>query len=190
MANIYTVEKKIKGTKYVAQFNGISAALRAVDNSYIEGRSTTSLKKLSEYLFANVIVEPKIAIDDFGKDKIGEEATKTIGGVEYVAKFKGLSTALEAIDNSYCDDADNISTEKLSAFLFDRVIVKPTDLTADDFDSMEDFNAVVSFARETMQGGDAMDEFNEVVAFAREVMQGNFRDKKAVEKTTKAKSKA
>ena len=35
MANkkFYTVEKEINGKKYVAQFNGISAAIEAVDNS-------------------------------------------------------------------------------------------------------------------------------------------------------------
>lgn len=89
-AKFYQAEKEINGKKYIAQFNGISAALRAVDESYIDGTSTTSVEKLSKYLLANVIVEPK-------------------------------------------------------------------GLTADDFDSME--------------------EFNEVIAFAREVMQGDFREK-------------
>ena len=59
MAKFYTVEKEINGTKYVAQFNGISAALKAVDESYIEGTNNTSVEKLSRYLFSNVIVEPK-----------------------------------------------------------------------------------------------------------------------------------
>lgn len=81
----YTVTKEIKGKKYKAQFNGLSAALRAIDDSYIEGTNNTSLTKLSEYLFENVIVEPK-----------------------------GLSV--------------------------------------DDFDSMEEYNEVVSFARQVMQG--------------------------------------
>lgn len=85
MANFYTVSKEINGKKYIAQFNGISAALKAVDDSYIDGTSNTSVAKLSKYLFENVIVEPK-------------------------------------------------------------------GLTADDFDSMEEFNEVVSFAREVMQG--------------------------------------
>ena len=91
MANMYAVDKTINGKKYVAQFNGISAALRAIDESYIEGTNNTSMEKLAQYLFKHVIVEPK-------------------------------------------------------------------GLTPDDFDSME--------------------EFNEVIAFAREVMQGNFREKK------------
>lgn len=101
MAKIYTVDKEINGVKYVCQFNGISAALKAVDDSYIEGTNNTSVEKLAKYLFANVVVEPK-------------------------------------------------------------------GLTADDFDSME--------------------EFNEVISFARQVMQGDFREKK-VESATKTASK-
>lgn len=92
-AKFYQAEKEIYGKKYVAQFNGISAALRAVDACYIDGTSTTSVEKLSSYLLANVIVEPK-------------------------------------------------------------------GLTADDFDSMEEFNEVISFAREVMQG----DFRNEAIA--------------------------
>lgn len=85
MTNFYTVEKEIKGTKYIAQFNGISAALQAIDDSYIDGSNNTSLIKLSNYLFEHVIVEPK-------------------------------------------------------------------NLKADSFDNLNDFNEVVAFAREVMQG--------------------------------------
>lgn len=85
MAKFYTVEKKIGKTTYTAQFNGISAALDAVDNSYIEGTSNTSVMKMAQYLFENVIVEPK-------------------------------------------------------------------NLTPDDFEDMNEFNAVISFARGVMQG--------------------------------------
>lgn len=100
MAKFYTVDKEINGTKYTAQFNGLSAALKAVDDSYIEGTNNTSTIKMAEYLFKHVIVEPK-------------------------------------------------------------------GLTPDDFESME--------------------EFNEVISFARQVMQGEFREK-ANEGTAKAKS--
>ena len=67
MANkFYTREKEINGKKYVAQFNGISAAIQAVDNSYIEGTQNTSIEKLTKYILENVIVEPKgLNIDDF-----------------------------------------------------------------------------------------------------------------------------
>lgn len=66
MANkFYTVEKEINGKKYTAQFNGLSAAMKAVDNSYIEGTQNTSVEKLAKYILENVIVEPKVSIDDF-----------------------------------------------------------------------------------------------------------------------------
>lgn len=177
MAKFYTREKEINGVKYVCQFSGISAALRAVDTSYIEGTNNTSIEKLAKYLFEYIVVSPKVSIDDFGADKIGTEERKVIGGVEYVAKFNGLSTAVRAIDNSYIEGTNNTSTEKLTKYLFDNVIISPKNLSIDDFESMDDFNEVIAFAREVMQGGEAMEVFNEVVAFAREVMQGNFRDK-------------
>ncbi|MBD8945798.1 MAG: hypothetical protein ACLVG9_00905 [Eubacteriales bacterium] len=96
------------------------------------------------------------------------QVTKNIGGKDYVAQFNGISAALEAVDNSYIDGSGNISLAKLSKYLFENVIVEPKGLTSDDFESLE--------------------EFNEVVAFAREVMQGNFRGKQDKE-TTNAKSK-
>lgn len=62
----YTVKKTIGGKEYVAQFNGIAAAIEATDNSYIDGSSNTSVAKLAKYLFENVIVEPKgLTPDDF-----------------------------------------------------------------------------------------------------------------------------
>ncbi|MBR5823726.1 MAG: hypothetical protein IKY67_06255 [Paludibacteraceae bacterium] len=62
----YSVEKEINGVKYVAQFNGLSAALKAVDDSYIDGSDNISMLKLSEYVFKHVIVEPKgLDVDDF-----------------------------------------------------------------------------------------------------------------------------
>lgn len=186
--NFYTVEKEINGVKYTAQFNGISAGLRAVDNSYIEGTQNTSIEKLAKYLFKHVIVSPQIDIEDFGKDKIGTVETAEIGGKTYQAEFKGLLTAIRAVDNSYIEGTNNTSVEKIAEYLFDEIIVKPEGLKPDDFDSMEEFNEVVSFAREVMQGHEVMKEFNEVVSFAREVMQGNFRNKKDKE-STKATSK-
>lgn len=95
-------------------------------------------------------------------------AKKEIGGRTYVAQFNGISAALKAVDNSYIEGTSNTSLEKLSKYLFDNVIVEPKGLTADDFDSL--------------------DEFNEVVAFAREVMQGNFREAE-VEKSANKGSK-
>lgn len=78
--------------------------------------------------------------------------TKVINGKEYKAQFNGLSAALKAVDNSYIDGTNNVSVEKLSTYLFENVIVEPKGLTADDFDSMNEFNDVINFAREVMQG--------------------------------------
>lgn len=62
----YTVEKEFNGTKYVAQFSGVSTAVRAIDSSYIEGTSTTSTEKLGQYILDNIIVDPKgLTADDF-----------------------------------------------------------------------------------------------------------------------------
>ena len=84
---------------------------------------------------------------------------KEINGKKYVAQFNGLSCALRAVDSSYIEGTQNTSVEKLAKYIFANVIVEPQNLTIDDFESME--------------------EFNEVVTFGREVMQGNFRDKAA-----------
>ena len=62
----YTVEKEINGVNYKAQFNGISAALEALDTFYIDGSSNISNIKLAKYVLKNVIVEPKgLTPDDF-----------------------------------------------------------------------------------------------------------------------------
>ena len=65
MANLYTVQKEINGTVYTFQFNGISAAMDALDESYIDGSSNISLRKLNTYLLENVVVDPKMTMDDF-----------------------------------------------------------------------------------------------------------------------------
>ena len=39
--NFYTVKKVIRGKEYVAQFSGVSTAVKAIDSSYIEGTSNT-----------------------------------------------------------------------------------------------------------------------------------------------------
>lgn len=62
----YTVKKTINGTEYIAQFNGLSAALEAVDSCYIPGTTNISAGKMADYLFQHVIVEPKnLTADDF-----------------------------------------------------------------------------------------------------------------------------
>lgn len=88
---------------------------------------------------------------------------KEINGKTYKAQFNGISAAIEAVDNSYIDGSTNTSMVKLSKYILENVIVEPKGLTADDFDSL--------------------DEFSEVINWGREVMQGDFRDKADQAKT-------
>jgi hypothetical protein len=96
-------------------------------------------------------------------------ATKTINGKEYTAQFNGISASLEAIDQSYIEGTNTTSMVKLSKYLLENVIVEPKGLTPDSFDSI--------------------DEFNEVITFAREVMQGDFRNKEIEGSTAKKSGK-
>lgn len=77
---------------------------------------------------------------------------KEINGKTYTAQFNGISAALEAVDSCYIEGTSNTSTKKLSKYLFEHVIVNPKGLTPDDFEDMDEFNAVITFAREVMQG--------------------------------------
>lgn len=75
-----------------------------------------------------------------------------INGKVYTAQFSGISAALKAVDASYIEGTSNTSVEKMAQYLFDNIIVDPKGLTIDDFESMEEFNQVVGFARRVMQG--------------------------------------
>lgn len=64
--NFYTRQKTINGKTYTAQFNGLSMAMRAVDETYVDGSENTSVLKMSNFILQNVIVEPKgLSVDDF-----------------------------------------------------------------------------------------------------------------------------
>ena len=93
---------------------------------------------------------------------------KEINGKTYKAQFAGISTALRAVDSSYIEGTNNTSTEKLAEYLFKYIIIEPKGLSIDDFEDMQ--------------------TFNEVITFAREVMSGDFREK-ADKGTAKAKGK-
>lgn len=90
MAKIYTVEKTIKGKDYVFQHNGVSAWLKALDESYVDGTGNISAYKLNTYLLENVVVSPKMEIDDFeSADELSEVtafARKVASGAEQPAK--------------------------------------------------------------------------------------------------------
>lgn len=79
-------------------------------------------------------------------------AKKVINGKEYTAQFNGISALLEATDNSYVDGSSNTSMVKMTKYILDNVIVEPAGLTADDFDTMEEFNEVISFGAEVLRG--------------------------------------
>ena len=98
--NSYIVTKNINGTDYKAQFAGISVALKATDETHIEGSDVTSVEKMAEYLFEHVIVEPKgLTADDF--DNIEE--------FNQVIKF-----ASSVMKGEFRDKADKRATEETS----------------------------------------------------------------------------
>lgn len=91
----YSVRKTINGKDYVAQFNGISTALRCTDETYIDSTSTTSTEKLAKFVFENVIVEPVgLKADDFD----------TVDEFKDVLKF-----GQEVMNGKFRDQADEKS---------------------------------------------------------------------------------
>lgn len=74
----YTREKEINGVKYVAQFNGLASALKAIDESHIDNNSSNiAISKIAPYVLGNVIVEPNnLTVDDFDSlDELNEVIT-------------------------------------------------------------------------------------------------------------------
>lgn len=93
--NFYTTTKEINGTLYTAQFSGLATAMRAVDSSYIDGSSNTSVEKLSKYILDNVIVDPKMDIDDFS-DMDELNAVVAFGRDVMQGKFRNKEEKLPA----------------------------------------------------------------------------------------------
>lgn len=77
---------------------------------------------------------------------------KEINGKKYTAQFSGISTAIRAVDSSYIDGSSVTSTEKLGQYILDYVIVEPKGLTADDFESLDEYNEVTTWGRDVMYG--------------------------------------
>lgn len=77
---------------------------------------------------------------------------KEFNGTKYVAQFSGVSTAVRAIDSSYIEGTNVTSTEKLGQYILDHIVVEPKGLTADAFETLEDYNAVTTWARDVMYG--------------------------------------
>ncbi|WOC33056.1 MULTISPECIES: hypothetical protein [Caproicibacterium] len=62
----YQVKKEFGGKTYTAQFNGVSAALKAQDSWNLDGTDITSNEKMADYILENVIVDPHgLTPDDF-----------------------------------------------------------------------------------------------------------------------------
>ena len=62
----YQMKKKISGVEYTAQFNGLSVALAALDQSYIDNSSNISIAKMANYVLEHIIIEPaNLTPDDF-----------------------------------------------------------------------------------------------------------------------------
>ena len=80
------------------------------------------------------------------------QVKKEIEGTMYTAQFAGLSVALKASDECKIEGTDATSAEKFAEYLFKHVIVEPKGLTPDDFETMDEFNAVTKFASGVMKG--------------------------------------
>ena len=78
-------EETINGVKCIAQFNGVSAMLEATNDA--DGDS----KKMVEYLFKNVLIEPKIDDMDefFGTD------------VDFMNEVVSFASAVMRADEKY-----------------------------------------------------------------------------------------
>lgn len=79
------------------------------------------------------------------------QVEKEINGVKYVAQFNGLSAWLRCVDQSYCDDSSNTSTEKLAANVLSMGLIEPK-VTVDDFESQDELTEVTSFVQNVMKG--------------------------------------
>lgn len=90
------IEKEIKGTVYKAQFNGVSTMYRANDET--EGKAM----KLAQFLFENVLVEPKINdVDEyFGTD------------VDLMSEVTEFAAEVMRADEKYFPDPSNGSGTK------------------------------------------------------------------------------
>lgn len=55
---LYQVKKTINGTEFIAQYNGLRAALQMQDSTNMDGSGITSNEKLTDYILKNVIVSP------------------------------------------------------------------------------------------------------------------------------------
>lgn len=80
------------------------------------------------------------------------QVEKEINGVKYTAQFNGVREGARAIDRSYIEGTGNISLEKIGDYVLKHVIIEPSGLDMDDFETMDDFKDVVEWGQQVMQG--------------------------------------
>lgn len=110
--------RTINGVEYTAKYSGVLTSLRMIDSCYIDGSSNTSMAKTYEYLFKNVIVEPKnLQADDFESiedlNEVVAFATEVMQGDGVMDEFnKIISFAREVMDGSYFRNKPNEETTR------------------------------------------------------------------------------
>ena len=78
------------------------------------------------------------------------QVKKEIGGRMITAQFNGISAAVSAIDD--CSEDGTLKAKLFGEYILNNVIVDPKGLTFDDFDTMKEYNEVITFGRKVMQG--------------------------------------
>lgn len=60
------IKKTINGVEYKAVWRGMAYTIECMEKCKIKGTDILSPDKLSEIVFDNIIVSPKVSVDDFG----------------------------------------------------------------------------------------------------------------------------
>ncbi len=83
MKKFTQVKRTINGTEYTAQFNGMSSRYKAIDEAakFVDDNQGVSMFKMAEYLLKNVLVEPKMGIDDFEDAETLDEVIQFLSSV-------------------------------------------------------------------------------------------------------------
>lgn len=80
-----------------------------------------------------------------------ETIKKVINGVEYTAVWKGKNYTERVLKECLSEDERRYSNSKLSAVVFDDIIINPK-VTADDFDDLQTFYEVLEFGKSVLFG--------------------------------------
>jgi hypothetical protein len=88
MIKNYMITHEINGTKYTAQFSGLSAWYRLLDMAKNDNGEGVSNEKFAAETLKLGLVEPKMTVDDFGDADELEEVLKFVQNV-MKGKFRG-----------------------------------------------------------------------------------------------------